>query len=70
MTRRRPSDALCESCGQRPRGAGGRLSRCLECLTSLVQRDRRLRAERAVLREDRLIRARLSAKPGAIGHGS
>lgn len=62
MTRRRPIDALCESCGHRPRGAGGKLSRCLECLASLVQRDRRLRAERATLRQDRLIRARLVAK--------
>ena len=61
--------APCESCGIRPRGAGGKLSRCLECLTSLVDRDRRLRAERAVLRGDKLIRQKLS-RLGVLGHGS
>jgi hypothetical protein len=62
---------LCESCKLRPRGAGGKLSRCLECLSRLVERDRRLRAERAAIRGDKQIRAKLSAaKPGAMNHGS
>ena len=52
---------LCESCGIRARGAGGKLSRCLQCLKILVHRDRRLRAERKALRESDLIRAKLSA---------
>jgi hypothetical protein len=57
----------CESCGHRPRGAGGKLSRCLECLRSLVERDRRLRDERAALPHDKLIRAKLSAaRSGAL----
>jgi hypothetical protein len=57
----------CESCGHRPRGAGGKLSRCLECLKSLVERERRLRDERVVLRHDKLIRAKLSAtRSGAL----
>ena len=57
--------ALCESCKLRPRGAGGQLTRCIECLSSLVERDRRLRAERATLRGDKLIRAKLAtAKSG------
>src|SRR5258705_6993431 len=50
---------MCESCRLRPRGAGGKLRRCLQCLQRLVERDRRLRAERAALRADKSIRARL-----------
>jgi hypothetical protein len=55
----------CESCGIRPRDAGGQLNRCLECLKRLVERDRRLRAERAAFRGDKLIREKLAtAKSG------
>ena len=61
MGKRKSMAIPCESCGHRPRGAGGQLSRCLECLRSLCERDRRLRDERAVLRHDKLIRAKLSA---------
>jgi len=61
MDKGKSRSILCETCKIRPRGAGGKLSRCLECLTSLVQRDRRLRAERAALQGDKLIRAKLSA---------
>jgi len=71
MQQRKSTPAPCESCGIRPRDAGGQLNRCLECLKRLVERDRRLRAERARLREDRQIRAKLSAvKSGAERHGS
>jgi hypothetical protein len=52
---------LCETCQVRPWGAGGKLSRCLECLKTLVERDKRLRAERAALRNTKIIRARLAA---------
>ena len=67
MGKHKPMAIVCESCGHRPRGAGGKLSRCLERLRSLVERDRRLRNERAVLRHDKLIRAKLStAKSGTL----
>jgi hypothetical protein len=61
MGKGKSNSVLCESCKVRPRGAGGRLTRCIECLKSLVERDRRLRKERATLRRDKLIRAKLSA---------
>jgi hypothetical protein len=50
MDKGKSRSSLCESCKIRPRGAGGKLSRCLECLRSFVERDRSMRAERADLR--------------------
>lgn len=61
MGRSNSPSTLCESCKMRPRGASGKLSKCLECLKSLVERDRRMRAERVALRGDNLIRAKLKA---------
>ena len=31
---------LCSVCGVKPRGAGGRLTRCLDCLRADVDRER------------------------------
>jgi hypothetical protein len=67
MGKGKSPSALCESCKVRPRGAGGKLSRCLECLRSLVERDRKMRAERATIRGDNLIRAKLEARKAAEG---
>jgi hypothetical protein len=61
MQQRKLTSMPCESCGIRPRDAGGQLNRCLECLKRLVERDRRLRAERAALKDDKSIRAKLFA---------
>jgi hypothetical protein len=61
MQQRKLTSVPCESCGVRPRDAGGLLNRCVECLKRLVERDQRLRAERAALRHDKSIRAKLSA---------
>jgi hypothetical protein len=34
---------LCSVCGAKPRGAGGRLTRCLDCLKADVDRERQHR---------------------------
>jgi hypothetical protein len=46
FTLAKPS-ALCAVCGVRPRGAGGKLTRCLDCLKADVDLDRRRREARA-----------------------
>lgn len=46
------ADALCSVCNVRPRGAGGRLSKCLECLRHGVQLERDQREARARAREE------------------
>jgi hypothetical protein len=66
MQQRKLACVPCESCGVRSRELGGQLNRCGECLKRLVERDRRLRAERAAFRGDKLIREKLAtAKSGA-----
>lgn len=37
---------MCERCGERPRAAGGKVSRCLSCLRVDVDRDRQERQAR------------------------
>ena len=37
---------VCIECGQNPRAASGRLSRCLECVKAAAQRDREARERR------------------------
>ena len=58
----------CENCGIRHRGVGGKLSRCLQCLQGLVNRDRRLRAERGAFRSDTFLGAKLrGVEDGPVG---
>ena len=47
------SIALCVKCEIRPRGAGGRLTRCMPCIKVDAQRDREARE---------LVRARFEAR--------
>jgi len=42
-TAARSLDMLCIACRVKPRGAGGRLTRCLECLKADVDRERQQR---------------------------
>ena len=46
MIRATVQGRLCSVCGGKPRGAGGRLTRCLACLKADVDRERQHREAR------------------------
>jgi hypothetical protein len=54
-------DGLCGVCGVKPRGAGGKLTRCLACLKADVDRERRHR-EAKVREKSKTPAARISVE--------
>jgi hypothetical protein len=48
------ADTLCVVCGVKPRGTGGKLTRCLDCLKVDADRDRQQRAARIVVQLEKI----------------